>query len=451
MLKRFLQYLESPVPIAPLAGFRMLFGAAMLVSVVRFMLKGWVTELYVTPEYHFPYWGFEWVKPLGETGLYLVFVLMAISALGICLGAFYRVSAVVFFLTWTYVELLDKTYYLNHYYFVSLVAFLLIWLPAHRNYSVDAGRLPQKARTQIPRWTVGIIRLQLGMVYFFAGIAKLNPDWLVRAMPLKIWLPSKSNLPIIGSLLNKTWVAFAFSWAGALFDLLAPFLLLFKKTRWMAYAAVVSFHLLTGWLFPIGMFPIIMIFSTWVFFPASFHEKWLGWIWKKKEETKAPVLANRRTWAVLMGIFFAIQTLLPFRYLLYPDHLFWTEEGFRFSWRVMLMEKAGYAIFRVKDPSTGKSAEIINGKYLTPLQEKMMATQPDMILQFAHWIRDDYEKQGIERPEVYAEVYVTLNGSGSRPFVDSNVNLAELNDTWCHRNWVLPFEKGSSKLNLPED
>jgi hypothetical protein len=145
-----------------------------------------------------------------------------------------------------------------------------------------------------------------------------------------------------------------------------------------------------------------------------------------------------------------LQILLPLRYLLYPEKLFWTEEGFRFSWRVMLMEKGGVAIFKVGDSSFSGEIEIMNSDYLTPIQEKMMSTQPDMILQFAHHLRDDYKGKTIEvhgkkftfnDPIVKVESYVTLNGSGTRPFINPDVNLAKLDYNLQHRYWILPYKE----------
>ena len=40
----------------------------------------------------------------------------------------------------------------------------------------------------------------------------------------------------------------------------------------------------------------------------------------------------------LVVLFLGIQFLLPLRHLLYPGNVNWTEEGFRFAWRVMLVE-----------------------------------------------------------------------------------------------------------------
>jgi len=136
-----------------------------------------------------------------------------------------------------------------------------------------------------------------------------------------------------------------------------------------------------------------------------------------------------------------LQVALPFRYLLYPGKLFWTEEGYRFSWRVMLMEKGGTAFFYVKDPATGMKGEVVNAHFLTPLQEKMMETQPDMMLQYAHYLADVYKQNGIKDPVITVESYVTLNGSGSRLYIDSTVDLAKQKENFLPKKWILPFHQ----------
>jgi hypothetical protein len=445
MWARASSYLAAPVSIAPLVTFRIVFGAMMLASVLRFVSNGWVQDLYLTPGFHFSYFGFEWVRPLGASGVYALFGCMAVSALGILLGAWYRISALAFFLSFTYVELIDQATYLNHYYFVSTMAGLLVFLPAHRSVSVDVWRRPSLALQVVPRWMLGSLRLQLGLVYVFAGIAKLNADWLLRAQPMRIWLPAKTH--ILGAWLESKWVAFAFSWAGAAYDLFIPFALLWRRTRTLAYMAVIAFHLLTWLLFPIGMFPWIMILSTLVFFPGEWHDKRLkqiGALLRGNSPASAPVTleaAAAPSWLLaLFGLHFLVQLLLPFRYLAYPGDLFWTEQGYRFSWRVMLMEKAGHATFRIRDPRTGAEGEVINSDYLTPNQEKMMATQPDMLLQYAHFLDATYRRKGIPDPEVYADVFVTLNGSGTRPFVDPARDLSRITESFAHKDWLLPFQ-----------
>jgi hypothetical protein len=430
---------SQPVSITPLVTFRVLFGLIMCFSMLRFLWKGWVHELYVVPEFHFTYLGFNWVKPLPETGMFIVVIILAISALGIALGWFYRWSALLFFILFTYVELIDKTYYLNHYYFVSLVSFLLLLLPAGNAFSVDVYKRKAPFYAEAPVWTP---RLLLCLVYFYAGLAKLNEDWLLSALPLKIWLQARSHYPIVGPLFTQEWVAYAFSWGGVIYDLSIPFLLCYKPTRVFAYILVIIFHLLTRWLFPIGMFPYIMIGCTLIFFSDQWHLGWQRWIGNMLglRDLQLTRKYQNRILPVLMATILFVQVLLPWRYLLYPGNLFWTEEGYRFSWRVMLMEKAGMTIFYVGNKETGITEQVLPSEYLTPQQEKMMSTQPDMIWQFAHFLEEKYKEQGAKDVSVKVESYVALNGRRSRPFIDPRVDLTKEKYNLCPRKWILPFE-----------
>ncbi|MBL7699427.1 MAG: HTTM domain-containing protein [Chitinophagaceae bacterium] len=406
----------------------------MFASLIRFWWRGWIGELYLKPSFHFTYLGFEWVKPLEGNGMYILYAAIIVAALFIMLGLFYRVATVTFFLGFTYAELIDATTYLNHYYFISLVSFLLIWVPANRKRSLDVMLKIAKPAEFVPSWTIGIIRFQMAVVYIFAGLAKLNYDWLIEAQPMRIWLPAKSHLPVIGGLLYKTWIAYFFSWFGAIYDLFIVFFLLNKKTRVVAYVFVIIFHGATAILFPaIGMFPYVMIACTLIFFPGR----------KQFGLPSAPVenfVVRKRIFTAL-AVYVTIQLLVPIRFLAYPGHLFWHEQGYRFSWRVMLMEKAGAAYFTVKEKETGRRFEVNNSEFLTPLQEKMMSTQPDMIVKYARYLAEIFAKRGVINPEVTGEIYVTLNGERSRLFIDSTVNLASQKVGWQNYQWVLPYKK----------
>jgi len=441
-----LSWFHSDTSIAPLVVFRIIFGLMMFVSTLRFWLKGWIETLFIQPTNFFHYYGFEWVKPLGEIGMYTVFVFLLISSLFIALGLFYRWATIVYFLLFTYVELIDSTNYLNHYYFISLVAFLLCLLPAHRSLSVDVWIKSSLKLDRIPNWIMGLLKFQLGIVYFFAGIAKLNYDWLFKAMPMSIWLQAKAHWPIVGSFFTEQWLAYSFSWMGCVFDLSIVFLLLSKKWRFPAYIVLVLFHVITGIMFPIGMFPWIMILATLIFFPSEFHQKIIIFIQSiLKLKNRRSVVSNslflhgfkKKLLLTFLALYVFFQLVLPFRCLLYPGQLFWTEQGYRFSWRVMLMEKAGTAFFYVTDSKTGNRGEVDNSQFLTATQEKMMATQPDLILQYAHIIKREVESRGLEDPIINAEVYVTLNGARSKLFIDPKINLAVVDDSFEHKDWIL--------------
>lgn len=449
-------YFSKTTKAAPLAVFRIFFGLMMLISVIRFWAYGWIDKLYIQPKMFFSYYGFEWIQPIGNY-TYLLFVICGLAALAVAIGYRYQISIIVFFLSFTYIELMDKTTYLNHYYFISILSFLMIFLPASSHYSWDARK---SSSSYTARWHIDSIKLLLGIVYFYAGLAKLNSDWLVKAMPLKIWLPGRYDVPILGDFLHQEWIIYAFSWGGALYDLLIPFLLLWKRTRTIAFALVVIFHVLTRILFPIGMFPYIMIVSALIFFDAGVHERIIRVIdkllfvisnalrklfrWGNDTQEPLDTLTNNEAyqspkWKLqLLVIFFVIQLLMPWRYLAYPGELFWTEEGFRFSWRVMLIEKAGYANFKIIDRTNDETFYIDNTDFLTSFQEKQMATQPDFILSYAHYLRDHFSTQGKE-VEVYVESYVALNGRKSQPYIDSTVDLTKIKESFKHKNWILPF------------
>ncbi|CAL2104263.1 HTTM domain-containing protein [Tenacibaculum sp. 190130A14a] len=443
----FNKYFSKYTSAAPLAVFRILFGVMMTLSIIRFWYNGWIEKLYLEPTFHFSFYGFEWVKPIGNY-TYLLFVVCGVSAIFVALGLKYRLAIISFFLSFTYIELMDKTTYLNHYYFISLLSFLLIFLPANAYFSIDAYKR-RKEYLNIPKWSIDSIKIMLGIVYFYAGLAKLNSDWLFRAQPLKIWLPSKYDLPIIGNnIMQQEWFHYAMSWCGAIYDLAIPFLLLYKRTRLLAFGLVVFFHVFTRVLFPIGMFPFIMIVSTLIFFDASLHIKILNILKKilsisngKLQQINEYKLSSIQSKILVRFIatFLLIQVLLPWRYLLYPGELFWTEEGFRFSWRVMLMEKAGYANFKVVDAETGKYFYVDNSDFLTSFQEKQMSFQPDFILEYAHYLGDHFKKDGHENIEIYVESFVALNGRASQPYINPKIDLYKQKESFKHKDWILPF------------
>ena len=437
------KYINSYRDSSPLAVFRILFGVLMFFSIVRFWYNGWIETVYIEPLLHFKYYGFEWVKSLNEWN-YLLFALCAVTSILIAIGYKYKISIILFFLSFTYIELIDKTTYLNHYYFVSIISFILIFVPANCKFSVDSFRNKIEYE-KVPIWTIDVIKVMLFIVYFYAGLAKINSDWLIRAMPLSIWLPGKYDLPIIGFLMDQKWVAYAMSWCGMLYDLLIGFFLFSKKYRNVAFLFVVIFHLMTAVFFPsIGMFPYIMITSTIIFLNQKVHLniiKYLKKIFFVKTNNKILSTYNTKNISVyILSVLLLIQILFPFRCLLYSGELFWNEEGYRFSWRVMLMEKAGHTTFTVIDKNSDKRIMVQNDKFLTTFQEKQMSFQPDMILEYAHFLGDFYKKKGFAKPSVFANSYVTLNKRISTRFIEKDFDLLSTKNSFLKKKWIIPIK-----------
>ena len=411
---------DEPIDAASLALFRVLFGLVMAASMARFIALGWVEEFYVRPTFHFTWAPFPWVQPLPAPLMHLLFVALVVFAIGIAVGYHYRASTALFFAGFTYVELIDKTTYLNHYYLVTLLTGLLLIVPAHRVWSIDAVRRPT-GRSTVPAWTVNALRFQVAIVYVFAGLAKINTDWLLEAQPLRIWLAARSDVPVIGAFLGEPWVPYAFSWMGAAYDLGIVFLLLWRRTRLVAYVLVIAFHVMTALLFPIGMFPWIMIVATLIFLPV--RRRHLSTVTPRRPRLLVPALA----------IYALIQVVVPLRAYWPGTDPEWTGRGFNYAWRVMIAEKAGVTEFIVFQPSTARQWRVQPREYVSERQEKMMAQDPFMIRALARHIADDFRARGIGDVEVHAESFATLNDRPAQRLIDPRLDLA----AQPSQSWIL--------------
>lgn len=444
--------LLQPRDAASLAAFRFLFGTILCLSSVRFLWNGWVDRFYVRPTFFFKYWGFEWVRVLPEPWMTVAFVAMAVLAAFVAVGLFYRVSIVGLFVIFSYVELIDVTNYLNHYYLVSLLAFLMCFLPLHRAWSLDAWIRPNRFHATVPAWMLYLMRFQIGVVYFYAGIAKLQPDWLLHAQPLGIWLAARTETPLIGTLLTLPAIPHIMSWAGFLNDTLVVPFLLWRKTRPYAFATVFFFHFCTHLLFVIGVFPFLMVSGATLFFDADWPRKLA-----RRIRGLAPVprpLPPRSTkrhheagrWstaaAVLVAAYCLVQAVMPLRAHFYPGDVLWHEQGMRYSWRVMVREKNGSIRYRVRWDGSDREVEVPPSQYLTSHQEREMSGQPDLILQLARRIAADFEARGYENVEVRADALVSLNGRRAAPMIDPDANLAEEPDTVAVMHWIAPSPPG---------
>ena len=102
------------------------------------------------------------------------------------------------------------------------------------------------------------------------------------------------------------------------------------------------------------------------------------------------------------------------------------------------MDKVGYTTFKIKDKKSGNFFMVDNEKFLTPFQEKQMSFQPDFILEYAHFLGNNFSDD-FNEIEVYAESFVALNGRPSQRFIDPNVNLYRERESIKNKTWVLPL------------
>lgn len=431
------KWLFTRIDNSALIVFRMIFGALLAIEAIGAIFTGWIRRSLIEPEFTFSFIGFEFLQPLPGNGMLWYYGIMGCFGILVMLGYRYRLSILMYTLMWAGVYLMQKSSYNNHYYLLMLLCFLMSLLPANRYASLDVRLKPELQRISMPRWCWLLIVLQMWIVYTYAAIAKLYPDWLDASLP-GLLMSSKADYWLVGDFLQQEWVHYVIAYFGILFDLLIIPLLLFKRTRFYAFVAAVFFHLFNSFIFHIGIFPYLSLAFILFFFPArKIHSLFL----RKKpfySEAEVEVPAYRKTILVFLSIWFVVQLALPLRHWFFKDDVLWTEEGHRLSWRMMLRARSGKTTFKVVDKAEGDTIIIDKKKYLTSKQQRAVSAKPDMMWQFAQRLEEDFAQEGKE-VEVYVDSRVSVNGKPYRQFIDPNVDLAA--EEWkhfSHHDWILP-------------
>lgn len=464
-LSKIWQAANCPKDIAAAVFFRVVFGLTGSFWAWDYLTSGRVTRLYVQPEFHFRYVLMDFIQPLPGNGMYLLFLVMLGLSLLIGIGWYYRAASLGFASCFTYFFLIERTNYQNHYYLICLISWLLPLLPLNKNLSVDT-RLGRTVASELtPAWVYWVLQFHLGIPYFYGGLAKLTPDWLL-GQPMGMFLSSKAQLPLIGDWLAMPATAIFLSMGGLIFDLLIVPLLMWPKTRVAAFVVCIFFHITNATLFQIHIFPWFMILASTIYFSPD----WPRWILGARpvdldaDPPTIPTTAMPK-WVVLLATFvIAFHCLWPLRSRLYNEETSWTERGHLFSWRMMLRAKEvgiGYAIV---DSATGRAVNVDHKQFIDPEQAEKFARDPELIRQMAHFIADKFEVEMHRRPEVHALVLASLNGRKPQLMIDPNVDLAAQPAAWRStpswivplkepfraEAWKIPLDQWKSHVDLPE-
>lgn len=473
-----------PVNGGSVAAFRIVFGLAMVSNNLWYLRNDHVYMYYVRPDFHFSYGPLTFIEALPGVGMYAVFWAMAAAGALIALGFWYRTAAAVYFVLTTYKFLIDTTFYQNHDYLISLLAFLLIFIPANRMWSIDALRHPSQASTTVPSWALWLLRLQLSVVYFFGGVAKLNTDWL-QGEPLRAWLAGRPDLPLLGPHVTNEAVVWTMTYGSLLLDLLIVPFLLWRPTRLAAFVVAFGFHFMNAQLFGLVIFPWLMMTATTIYFRPDWPDYVWSHAWRRlpvlrrlfpvppplinthppppatatppppttalrppppptpgsvSDNRRSPDAAPRRPrmrpiLAAFLAAWAAVQVLVPLRHYALDGNPSWTEEGHRFAWHMKLRGKGGVAIFFVtRDDETWT---VDPADHLDPFQSGRLASHPERLVHFARFLSDEHGGA-----EVRAHTRVSMNGRPYTPLVDPTVDLSEKSPFWLgHADWILDYDE----------
>jgi hypothetical protein len=362
----------------------------------------------------------------------------------------------LFFLGYTYIFLLDQATYNNHFYLICLLSFVLILAPLNRSWSLDVLRGAVQHTDSLPAIWLWLIRFHMGVVYFYGGIAKFDPDWL-EGLATRELLGAANRGTIFQPLMDYELVHLFYAWSGLLFDLFIPFLMLYKPTRKWAFLAAVLFHTNNYFVFQIGIFPVLALVLTLIFFDADFPRKIVPEKFKKfareqyrqrlipltnlsaEKMEQDSVQGISKTMRIILGFYVVVQLLLPFRHTLYPGWTSWHEEGHYFAWRMMLRQKITRLQFNVTHPSTGEQRHANPRDYLNTSQFKVFAGNPGMILLFAQHLDQLVQSNAGFDPIISARIEVSLNGREFRQLVDPNLDLSRIPAYQPAYRWIKPF------------
>jgi vitamin K-dependent gamma-carboxylase len=442
LLEQFRDRAFAPVDNASIVFFRVAFGLLMTWHVWSYFTDHRIGVYWLEPHFLFKFYGFSWVHPWPGNGLYLHRTALGMFAIFIAVGFIYRVSAALFCLSYAYFFLLDETRYQNHQYLICLLSFLLIFIPAHRAFSVDAMVIRKLRAPTAPAWTLWLLRTQMAVVYFYGGVAKINPDWL-RGEPMRWVMSQHLEFPILGRFFTQEWLVYVMSYGSLLLDLFIVPLLLWRRTRVVAFCAAVLFHLMNARLFAIDVFPWLAIAATTLFLSPDwprvfsiFHSD--AELSPPAEGTESPSPRNRQIIVALVVAYMAIQFLIPLHPFLFSGGTEWAFMQHRFCWRMMLRKQSVQGYFYVTDPNVDRTNRVAPQDFLSPVQLVRIYWQPDTILQCAHYLASALPRLGSKPLNVEARMFVSVNGRRPELFVDPNVDLAAEARTLTRPRWLLP-------------
>ncbi len=436
------RWLFTQIDNSALIIFRVFFGFLIAAEAIGAIFTGWIKRTLVDPEFTFNFIGLDFLQPLPGNGMYFYFAIMGIFGLLVMVGYKYRWSMIAYTIMWAGVYFMQKSSYNNHYYLLLLLLIIMTLLPAGNYFSLDVKRNPSLKKIAMPRWVILFIIIQLWIVYTYASVAKLYPDWLDYTVAKNL-MAGRAYYPIIGPILQHHWAHVSVTYFGILFDLLVIPLLLWKRTRFIIFCLGIFFHLFNSIVFQIGIFPYLSLaFSVFFFSKEKIHHIFM----KKKEFYNANeiiVPSYKRLLIPIAVVWFIIQIALPLRHWFIPGDVLWTEEGHRLSWRMMLRGRSGMTNFYIVDKNDAEAKQQIIKKndYLTKKQIRSVNTKPDFMWQFAQQLKKKYAAEGKEI-EVYVKSSVSVNGKKRKAFIDPKVDLASVPWNYFTTNpWIIRYDK----------
>lgn len=422
----------KPIDNSPLIAFRIFFGFLIACESFGAIMTGWVKKVLIEPQFTFSFIGLEWLQPFPSNLMYVYFILMGVLGIFIMLGLKYTYAIASYTILWAGVYFMQKSSYNNHYYLLLLISFCMIFLPANKFMSLDVKYNFTEHKLTMPKWISLLFIVQIIIVYFYASIAKIYPDWLDGTFTRNL-LQGTTTRPFFLNLFSQKWLYLFIAYAGILFDLLVVPLFLFKKTRTVALICSVVFHLFNAITLQIGIFPFFALtFILFFYEPETIKNLFF----KNKPicNDKELDFSSSKILKFLFVPYIIIQLALPLRHHFIEGDVFWTEEGHRLSWRMMLRERSGFIVIKIKDNETNDTFTYDYHKNLTSKQARQLATKPDFIWQYCQKIKEEFKGRDIS---IFINCKNSINRKPLKTLIDPKADFAKVKwNYFFHNEWL---------------
>ncbi|XP_040437349.1 LOW QUALITY PROTEIN: vitamin K-dependent gamma-carboxylase [Falco naumanni] len=456
--ERLVRLLHRPCDPAALGAFRAAFGLLMALDVPQERGLGHLDQRFLDglDVCRFPL--LPALRPLPLDWMYLLYATMFLGALGVMAGCCYRLSCAAFLGPYWYLLLLDKTTWNNHSYLYGLLAFQLALLGADRYGSVDGLFRPQKRNAHVPLWNYTLLRAQIFIVYFIAGLKKLDADWVggySMGSLARHWLFAPFKL-VLSEEMTSLLVVHG---GGLALDLSAGFLLFFDATRPLALVFVTYFHCMNSQLFSIGMFPYTMLATSGLFCHPSWPRRLCArcppWLRGVLPATQPPRpspdchyrgrggarggLRPRQHLAAAFTILYVLEQLfLPYSHFITQGYNNWTNGLYGYSWDMMVHSRYHQHVkITYRDGLTGEVGYLKPGVFT---QSRRWKDHADMLKQYSLCLSRLLPRYNVSEPQIYFDIWVSINDRFQQRLVDPRVDLVRAPwSPWSRTPWLLPL------------
>lgn len=472
--KNFVQLLYRPKDPASLGVVRALFGLLMVFDIPEERGLSEIDVKWGDPSIcYFPL--FNFLSPLPLPWMGIIYLIMWCGAMGIMLGFMFRISCLSFLVPYWYLFFLDKSVWNNHSYLYGIVGVLLLGSNANFYWSLDCYLGTVRANTHVPLWNYTALRFQFFLLYFYAGLKKMDRDWLEGYSMTHLnqhWIFEPFKLLLTSEQVDY-WIVHV---AGFLLDLTIGFWLLFDKTRPYAFFFCSSFHLMNSRLFTIGMFPYVCLASLPIFSHADWPRKFFkllktsdqitlhqndncmyhsisgkkGKYSKKKSEPSPSNLTWKHNVVVsLLLCHVGLQVFLPYSHFITKGYNNWTNGLYGYSWDMMVHSwDTILVVVKVVDNDSGKEHFIDSEAWVL---NNRWTKHADMIVQYGQCLKRNLMREREKNVKLndyitsdnislYIDVWSSLNGRFQQRMFDPRVNI--LTARWApleETSWLMPL------------